>query len=111
MQAGGRGKRRRGGSPKKRRAEAAKLPRFVEGKEPLRVEGESADSAVCRYETSLLGLSLEFVPETLVGDGRRQGERKLPHGMRQGDVALLRGAPYLRSPLIGQPRAESWQRI
>lgn len=87
MQAGGGGKRRRGGSPKKRRAEGTKLLCFVEGDEPLRVEGESASSAVRRYETSLLGLSLEFVPETLVGDGRRQGERKLAHGMRQGDVA------------------------
>ena len=87
MQAGGGGKRRRGGSPKKRRAEGAKLTRFVEGKEPLREEGESAGSAVRRYETSLLGLSLEFVPETLVGNGGRQGEGKLAHGMRQVDVA------------------------
>ena len=75
MRAGGGGKRGREGSPKKRRAEGAKLLCFVEGDEPLRVEGESVGSAVRRYETSLLGLSLEFVPETLVGDGRRQGER------------------------------------
>lgn len=51
------------------------------------MEGESAGSAVRRHETSLLSLSLEFVPEALVGDGRRQGERELAHGMRQGDVA------------------------
>ena len=54
--------------------------------------GSGASTAICSFDTGCVNSTCRDISEML------------PSG-------LLRGAPYFRSPLIGQPIAANWQRI